>query len=225
MSKKASHVGIMLSFVVFVIFLYFIFSMIYPVTKTQKDKEFILDYLKTAFVEKISEDLTIVSVKVSEIEDSCFTIDKKWTGWTVVKDEGEIKFNSHSDSSSSEGEIQIQGSEGFYKIYLSEKFENGNSISECGKSVYEIGLVNEERYVFVGNIQELQNFCNGVGDYENLKQELNIPEDTEFCFLFEDISSCPEDFPTTNIYSEDVPIVWFDKDADINSGFINIKIW
>jgi hypothetical protein len=30
---------------------------------------------------------------------------------------------------------------------------------------------------------------------------------------------------TTNIYSREIPVQYFDELANINSGFINIKVW
>ncbi|MCK4647518.1 hypothetical protein KAT24_01145 [Candidatus Pacearchaeota archaeon] len=45
MDKKGSHVGMMLSFVIFVTFLVFLYSILQPVIKIRQDKKLILDSL------------------------------------------------------------------------------------------------------------------------------------------------------------------------------------
>ncbi len=60
-NKKGSHVGMILSFVIFITFLIFLYSIISPVTKIEKEKKFLLNYLESSIKEKFSADLTTVS--------------------------------------------------------------------------------------------------------------------------------------------------------------------
>ena len=61
MEKKGSHVGIMLSFVIFVTFLVFLYSVIQPIIKTGQEKKISLDSLKIELVIILDPDLTSYS--------------------------------------------------------------------------------------------------------------------------------------------------------------------
>ena len=49
-NRKGSHVGVVVSFVVFVTFLVFLYLIIQPATIRERDKQYILDYLKLNLV-------------------------------------------------------------------------------------------------------------------------------------------------------------------------------
>src|SRR3989338_4723442 len=64
--KRGSHVGVMLSFVIFVTLLIFLYSAIQPLTKTKKEKQSLLDFLKVELIKKFSADLTTVTISVDD---------------------------------------------------------------------------------------------------------------------------------------------------------------
>ena len=65
--------------------------------------------------------------------------------------------------------------------------------------------------------------------YENLKDELKIPVGSEFGFSFTNRTSgvvgTEEKNISTSIYAEEIPIQYIDGEANINPGFISIKVW
>ena len=68
-SKRGSHVGVVLSFVMFVTFLIFLYSILEPQLKVERDKEAFLEYLKRDLVQNFYEELTVVITKsVHELE-------------------------------------------------------------------------------------------------------------------------------------------------------------
>ncbi len=70
MNKKGSHVGMMLSFVIFVTFLVFLYSVLSPVVKTEQDKKLVLDSLILEMVEILNSDYTGGSIKTSNYDFS-----------------------------------------------------------------------------------------------------------------------------------------------------------
>jgi len=93
--------------------------------------------------------------------------------------------------------------------------------------VAQIGLIRTNEYIFESRIIELINDCES--DYESLKSELKVPVGSEFDFSFRygngTTIGTGEKTITTSIYAEDTPIQYIDKQANINPGFINIRIW
>ncbi|MEK6842516.1 MAG: hypothetical protein AABX84_01775, partial [Nanoarchaeota archaeon] len=58
--RGATHIGFVLSFVIFIMFIIFMFSAIEPFLKTQASKQSLLDYLRFSLVDEFKvEDLTI----------------------------------------------------------------------------------------------------------------------------------------------------------------------
>ncbi len=57
-SKKGSHVGMMLSFGIFIIFLVFLYSILQPMIKIEQDKKLVLNDLIGGLVEMLDSDST-----------------------------------------------------------------------------------------------------------------------------------------------------------------------
>ena len=55
--KGGTHVGFILSFVIFVTFLIFLYSMLIEPTKTNQDKQYLLENLRINLIENILNDL------------------------------------------------------------------------------------------------------------------------------------------------------------------------
>jgi len=65
--------------------------------------------------------------------------------------------------------------------------------------------------------------------YESIKDELKIPPGSEFGFSLiysnQTRIGTEQKEISTNIYSEEIPVQYVDRQANINSGFINILVW
>ncbi|MEK6875636.1 MAG: hypothetical protein AABX30_03055 [Nanoarchaeota archaeon] len=239
-SKKASHVGIIISFLIFITFLFVIFSYIYPPSRISNDKTFALDYLKTSLIEKFSTNLTTASIRIyiTEAIESCFTISNPDPSQekVIVKDENGNQIKASVVLSDSNIKIDDDGSKTFYKIYLSKYFqENSGTGKDCIDlslsenlellpGEYSLGSIRGDSYVYTGLIKIFSQM-----PYEQMKTELNLPASTNFIFQFNspDViqGGYKGDIPVTNVYAENIPITYFNESADIISGFINIKVW
>jgi uncharacterized membrane protein YcgQ (UPF0703/DUF1980 family) len=238
-NKKGSHIGVMISFVIFVTFLLFMYAIIQPSISIQKDKEALSDFLKVKIINKVSYEMTAGTVSLeSALGQSCVNLNGGITKLgigtnVVVKDDSGATLNSYI-SSSGATDLKIQGkstSNHLLKIYYSEAFNEAeiNSLSctalEEGEG-YEIGLVKTQKYVFEKKMIEL---IGNYDDYAILKSELNLPEGTEFGYGIilsngTTIETSAEE-PPTNIYIKEIPIQYVDEEGNILAGYIKTKIW
>ena len=161
-------------------------------------------------------------------------IDLNITPVVIVKGErGKIFFNKiDGDNLKIDRGADIE--EFFFKIYNSEELEerSGGEFTTCrlydsGLGQYTIGLVRTDQYIFETKVNNLINEYET--DYDNLKDDLNIPPGSEFGFSLiysnQTRIGTEEKEISTNIYSQEIPVQYVDGQANINSGFINILVW
>lgn len=240
LNKRGSHVGVVLSFVIFVTFLIFVYSIMQPATRIQKDKESLLDYLRIELIERFSANLTSVTITINgDIPNKCIKL-KNLTEETgidsrlIVKNEsGDISQANISESDNRDLLIDRVADEKFFRLYHSEEFDElGEVITSCRslqkeEGDYMVGLIRKDKYIFEKKIIELINEYET--DYENLKDDLNVAPGTEFGFSFtynnETMIGTGGKKISTNVYSKEIPIQYIDENKNILSGFITINVW
>lgn len=232
MKKKGSHVGFVLSFVVFVVFLIFIYSIISPSLKT-KDKPFVLDKIANNLLKNISSEMTAITISISpdfEFSSECVSISNseiisRLKKGAVVKSNEKILDYQKSTSFKIKHENKK-----FLKIFSSDGLEDKTRYLGSCESIdnnFEINSVKIENYSFENKINFLFNLYQD--DYESLKTGLEIPEDIEFEFDFTDengvVVSTKKSEVQTNVYSKKISFQYINNSASINSGEINLRIW
>ena len=238
-NRQASHVGVVLSFVLFVVFLTFLYSIVEPATRIQKDKQNVLDSLEKKLIEKFSAEVTSTTISIDKdlsLPQLCIKLENfgnEEIGTRVaIKDSMGIAQGS-SVSEGSEGDLQItRGDTGnyFFKIYNSSEFAELETKTACFNVVdtkYRRGLTKTKKYIFENKVSEL---IDGDYNYEVLKDELNVPQEIEFFFSFEDngeeVIEPEEKIPqSVNVYAKRIPVHYIDGEANILQGFITIKVW
>ncbi|MAH03418.1 hypothetical protein CMI39_01380 [Candidatus Pacearchaeota archaeon] len=238
MYKRGSHVGVMLSFVIFVTFLAFLYSVIEPATKVEKDKQFLLNYLGIELDKLFSANLTSVTVYINESYDvskkDCLEI-SQISGVEgsnmIVKDKDDNSLNFDIKGTNIEFE---NNNTRFFKIYYSnEQFKNfSGDLKACSKpkenKEYSIELIKTDRHLYETKIKNITE--EHKENYKKLKEKLNILEGTEFGFslINNNRSAITEtnnsDLPI-NIYVDETPIQYIDEEANVKSGFLLINVW
>ncbi|MFQ5531364.1 MAG: hypothetical protein ACE5ES_01985 [Candidatus Nanoarchaeia archaeon] len=246
--KRGTHVGVVLSFVVFVTFLIFLFSILEPVINIQQGKENVLNGLEAELIEYISSDLTeaTISLNTSSINKTydsgppeqfydCINIshiaNTSISNLTVKNNEGKIVAINYTTQY-----LKINwtdNSKDFFKLYYTNESLNNvllvpivcTNIKE-GKN-YTIGLVKTDNYPFESKIIDLNNEYNI--NYAGLKQNLKMGTNDEFWFSFTNSSGItinpPEKNTSREIFAKEITIQYVDINADIQSGFINLRVW
>ncbi len=237
MDKRGTHVGMVISFAVFVIFLVFLYSAIEPAVKIQKDKQSLLDYLESALIEQTYAEITTFTIMIDETinpNKDCLKVQNiigEITNETdlIIKDEFDNVLNYLV-----QGQALIIGTgyffSGFLKFYYSEDLPSSPSFEGVGCEPItgiSVGLVRTETNIFETKIIDLINEYEN--NYESLKEELNIPAGSEFGFSFTysngTIIETQKEELSTSVYAKEIPIQYVDEEASINFGFMNIWVW
>jgi hypothetical protein len=234
MKKKASHVGIILSFVVFITFVVFLFSILSPSIQTNQDKQFVMDYLKQELQKQFSGELekTTISIDPDNLDNKdCITLIGFMKNFLeedlVVKVEEERVDHSMAGNQLS---FERGNFERIAEIYYSEELnsETGSPSVPCDpiqEEDYNIKLVKDSNPIFYSKIETATN------NFEDFKASLEIPPQFDFSFelessegeiIFEVENKIPQG---VDVFSEQIPIQYLDENAELMSGFINIKVW
>ena len=257
----ATHIGFILSFVIFMMFIIFMFSAIEPFLKTQASKQSLLDFFRFSLVDEFQAGdlvvMTIFNKSFITSQQDCISLQGiAGTGENqisqifiennnlLIKDNSGENFNYGTPTGES-GNLKIgvwtQGylkENGYFlKIYYSEdiNYINGGTGTGCvSNNDYKVGYVVEEQsQILESNIDSLkEKYDSDCG--ETIKKDLGIPEGNEFTFRFEsadgtiviepNMEACGG-IPNTNVYATTFPLQYLDGDANLQIGFLTIKVW
>ena len=240
MKKRGSHVGVVLSFVIFMTFIFFIYLITQPALKTDK-KDNSLEFLARSLVENSSANMTSVSAAIiQQSSQNCVRLSGFFTAASIgnriiVRNSSESVLQSQIDGV--DLLIVKETNDLFFKVYESSEFNAAATgpINPCQSLVqgndYILGLIKTSESIFETKIIGL--IGNYSADYDNFKSGLKISQGNEFDFSFtynngtevatnnqnQTISS------NINIYAKNAPIIYVSRQAATEPGFINVKTW
>jgi hypothetical protein len=243
-NRKGSHVGMIISFVVFITFVVFLYSVIKPAVNTGEDKSTVLEYIGQKIEENVSANLTKVGVQISSNKNPgqrCVQL-KSFLAWLeigapypiITRNElGQVQ-ESYFGSGTAFANLvinRVDRNNLFFEVYFSPAFDgleaNPITAPPCAETAdYNFSLSTTHVYVFERNMYNLMDYYEN--NYENLKNELNIPSNNEFGFGFKQSNGTVINVGErgdANVYAKEVPIQYFDDKATLQSGFINVRVW
>lgn len=241
--RKGTHVGVVISFVIFVTFLVFLYSITQPAIKTRANEQNLLNYLTDDLIVLISGDMTTVSVGINgPVLNPCLKLNSLITRTEVdtniiVKNDSGDSFDSYLIGSASDLGLLIDGTGSgttFFKVRVAEEFtpiSSDTGLPGCGTltevSGYTIGSIRTDEYIFESKIKDLiERYRN---DYIGTKKSLNMSTKNDFGFSFTYSNGTTIKTQEVNvsavIYAEEVPVQYIDTAANITSGILNIKLW
>ena len=206
-----SHVEIIMSMVLFIGFLIFVFLFLNPAFKTKKDLT--IDKVQEKITDKISSNIGKLSVITASVND-CYSLEK------VEKDYG----NNFT-------EVQDLENPRRYTIYYADFFKEsiiGNISCSNLPSNFNFGDYVEEKVVVYEKIIGLKELYEN--DYNSLKNQLEI---NDFSFeVFDinrnkisDLSINPKLPENVDIVSKDILIRVVDSNANFKILILNLKTW
>ncbi len=237
-NKKGSHIGVMISFLVFVTFLIFLQILLEPALKSNQDRGTLLDGVKDDIINASSSNLKIATIFVEEsVTSNCVSIDSFLDDFDfdsriiVLSEDGNVVDSSLASDSNTLQMTRNFNSENLLKIHSSEVFDPLESGSISCQAIVEgsdyiLGISREKNYVFE---KKLASFIEDSSNYSKLKLDLGIPEDIDLGieFVYENGSSIntTEKDVTTNVYVDEEQIDYVGENGKILSGKLRIKIW
>ena len=248
----STHLGFILSFVIFIMFVVFMFSAIEPFLKTEASKQSLLDLLRFSLVDDFKvEDLVVLTISIDADDignnnKDCLNINRGTLSDLSDKDDLIIK-----DKSGNVLNYEFQGGgnsmwigpnmnlneDVLLKIYHAGTL--GNSQGDPGQGCEPVddsnvilgSLVEENGQILQSNILALKDKYE-LDCGETIKTELGIPEGNEFTFSFKlstgeiiEPEICGGIIPDTSVYATTFPVQYLDNDANYQIGFLTIKVW
>jgi hypothetical protein len=206
-NKKAQgHVEIILSFLIFIGALIFLFIFINPFAKTEEVS--VIDGLQRKIIEEISLEIGKLGV-ITSCELCCYNFTlEDYVGNYQEKQEASRK----------------------YSIYFGEIFNNiSNRNPLCDPSNYTLGTYSKEKMIVENKTLELVIQYNT--DYESLKNNLGITN--EFAFNFKNLVgeeilllTVSKQPPVgVNVEAREFPIRMIDNNTNIQELILNIRAW
>lgn len=233
MNKKGTHVEVIISFVIFITFVMFLFAASRPSITKQEDKKNLLDSLEYKILEQeISANVKVISVTISPVVGNCVNlgnfldeqgIDRR----VVVKDSSGADVGAHMEGNS----FSIDSIDTFFKIYYSEEFDLiADDGAVCIPVTPSVGLTKDSVYVLEEKV-----YTSLSKEYSQLREDLGVGEDEDMDFtygivlsdgtIFEKEHPELESEISTNIYVKETPIEYINEDHEIVQGYLRTTIW
>ena len=212
-NKKAQgHVEMILSFLIFVGFLLFMFIFMNPFAQTKPGK--IIDSIQKPILDNIQDGVGRLSVIVEE--GKCYEQGKL----SSYKETGETNIRVIQDINNNRK----------YDVYYGKFLINDNPPPACtlpADFVYTIGTYSKEKMIVYEKIQELR--TNYMNDYDELKGSLGITND--FIFELKRINNeieigVDKEIPIgIEVEAINLPIRVINNQGIILEYILNIRVW
>lgn len=241
MNKKGSHVGMILSFVLFVTLTFFLISMLAPKYKESDAKRALLSIIEDEIEKRTVINLTSQTVGLKgDIDKDCVSLQAFQSVLGEYEDSFIVRNGSEEivTATGHGNHVDVQDDSKFLKFYFSEIFDDvdNSAIPGCDKfekdsteKNYTLHLQRFEKYYFIDYLEDMIEKINNTIEYKKLKEEFNLPEGTEFGFGLKynngTIVLANEKEVGTNSFVLESPITYIDKNATLYSGYIRVKVW
>ncbi|MEA3414257.1 MAG: hypothetical protein U9Q99_01900 [Nanoarchaeota archaeon] len=224
-NTKGSHVGIVLSFTIFITFLVFTYAILGPIIVKDGERGNSLNELENLIKEEISKNVFSIRLYDSSSAGGCISIDKPSNNFEnesfIVLNSSETELNSAIEST----KLLIESGNNFIKGYFSEDiFEDTNaSLSGCTATNYD-SILNETKIV---EKKILEIIYQSVYNYSSFQEKLGVNYEFEILFDYKNgtiIGERKGDIKE-DIFAKTLNIEYLDLKAKKKIGDIILRIW
>jgi hypothetical protein len=208
-NKAQTHVEIILSFVLFVGVLIFIFIFINPFST--KESTSVIGNVQNKIINNISSEVGKLSVILNETTSECYNF-------------SELDYPGPA--------LEVKETDRKFSIYFSEEFPSTDTPHKSVTSPnvnYTLGVFSKEKYIFYENIEKLKGQYDN--DYSSLISSIGVPNGFSFNVSYanrtgikelEVVKNIPEGI---DVESRDIPIRSINKQGEILELIFNIRVW
>ena len=237
-NKKGSHVGVILSFVIFVTFLVFLYTTIEPAIKVQKEKDSLLDFVETEIINNVTRRVVTSFIEVYDTASSgCIKIEPVSgvdSSYVIVKNSTGKLLDSYGWDGSFV--YASRGGDSLLKMFFLDKDKNTEppegeceNLENLEEGIdYNITYTRTNQHIYESAIIHIIDQYN-TGDVDSLKEYFNIPTGSEFGLAFKNYegggNSTNEANISSNVYSKEINIEYLDKHAEEKSGSLSVRVW
>jgi hypothetical protein len=223
-NKKGSHVGLVLSFVLFIAFVVFVYQILTPFVKGFDEDISSIDSIKKNIVEEVSEE--VYSVRIYDDSNPCvrFSTPDSLSGQIVSVDSNGVEIESNITG----GQTFVEGSQGLVYLHYGNNFTKSETLTTGSCVLVTPSSVTVEERILEKKIIDLINKTEN--NYTLAKEELNVLYDQEFEFLFDYMNgtvlgSVSTANLKTNIYSREFIVGYLTIKGEEKTGKLIIKTW
>lgn len=247
MNKRGSHIGVIISFIVFMGMIVFLYSFLAPNLNFGQNKSTLINSLDLNLESALSGNLTTISVYANDTS-GCVNL----TGFAA--NAGISSLNAIVQNGSGIEETSGISGDGFYiikdpsskllTIYDSPQFSPSSDTSpgvSCaalnygiGEGNYTIGQIKTNTYLFESKIKsKINNYGNAEygSQYQTMKTDLGIPLQNNFgfSFIYQNGTSIgtsnTQGQSSNNVYSQSFPVTYVTVNGGVQSGSLIIQVW
>jgi len=222
-----SHIGFMLSFSIFVVFLIFAYTILWQENFFLEGKQSVIKNLEKNFIEEIKSNVVIATVFENASGYDCVSFDAsdfENYSYYIVKENEQIVGAYKTENIL---KMEYDGTPTLFKVYFSDSSFEGNTTSNSNCISSDIKYIQKRKEIFEEKILETDDYYKSAYDY--LKEDLKIPYERDFGFEFEyengTIIKTEEKNILGEIYVEEIPIHYFDAGGNFLEGKIRLKVW
>jgi hypothetical protein len=221
------HVEIMLSFVMFIGFVFFVLIFIRPYNN---------DFLTGSVVEGVHHnvfdfaetDLITFFVNASDSSDvlDCFRL-------TLPNELHDVSLNnsvfrkvggSVADSRVLVHDVDVEGTEGFYYAFISDSLNEGGVDDECPNEFdYTFGSFYEGKVLSAKTLNEMK--MEYINDYDALKQKVAVPDLYDFAIVSDFVSMEKEIPSSAEVFARDYVEKILFEDGRVEYVRFTVKVW
>lgn len=228
--RGAAHFEMIVSFVFFVGFVLFLFSVLTPYNETPFSQT-VLDSLSSEFALAAGTNLTTFFLNVNSTE-SCFNIDLSTYSDSFEYDFSNSKVfdlngNEVSSELDSSGNLKVSSSvdNNFY-VFISPEFST-SSVGSCNNpNSFAIGSIQNRVVISNSSLANLKERY--FDNYTLLKEELKIPFVFDFEIISEDFSENNLDRQIPNsveVYAKDYVLQVLNGEGKIINSKFTFRVW
>jgi len=206
--KGQGHIEMILSFVIFVGFLIFIFMFLNPFSS--KTEPVPVERVQKIVVNVMSLEIGRLSA-ITDSTSDCYSLDAVNYGDDFV-------------------EIQNVNNPKKYDIYFNEIFGPGViSCSTVPNLNYTLGMYSKENMIIHENVEDLK--TDYESGYSSLKSSLGLRNDFSFSFrviggnVVEELSVDKNPSAGVNVYAKEFPVKVIDSKGEIRGLIMNLRVW
>jgi hypothetical protein len=229
-NKKGSHVGIILSFTLFITSILFIYNIANSPIKTSIEKYNVIETIKNNFINYNSESVFVIRIP-GDTFPNCVRIERP----DGLYDDGQIFGKLISEGKTNEigttisdDYIYFQGSLGAKKLYYTNNSPDKTLTvvtSDCSDS----NIFNVDEGFFLMEKRIIETFEKFKDDYADAKEELDISKDYDVVISFEypngNIIKINDKDVKDDVYANKYRVEFLSLDGDEEIGNLIIKIW
>lgn len=213
LNKKGNHIGVILSFVIFIMFVTFLYLFIAPSLENRESRASKIDYLYGKIIENATQSMTVRGVKIVAQDKKiypniCFRLDNFFENIpiqerkVIIQTTYDPPLGTYRDKddirdlliSTGKADDKISSNKAFVKVYNSSNLppieldiapDNGLCVNLDFGTEYYVGYTREEQLVMANAIQSLiLHYQTDLG-YEQLKRVFGFDGDFGFNFTYQ----------------------------------------